>query len=163
MRRSVTEKDRLKATVDWAGPAHAYFQPEWRKKALGTREYLFDLFGPCLGLWRAKHRRIPCVWSAHVTADTRLIGKPSARMLLINGEGDTQVPIDDVFVLLRSGTPKEASVNPTGRPCWARSGVAGRQISGRRCNAVGGAGPEGRLTVDASCRFCRDISDAIHE
>ena len=39
-----TEKDRLKATVDWAGPAHAYFQPEWQNKALGTREYLFDLF-----------------------------------------------------------------------------------------------------------------------
>ena len=27
-----TEKDRLKATVDWAGPAHAYFQPEWHNK-----------------------------------------------------------------------------------------------------------------------------------
>ena len=39
-----TEKDRLKAAVDWAGPAHTYFQPEWQKKALGTREYLFDLF-----------------------------------------------------------------------------------------------------------------------
>ena len=36
------------------------------------------------------------------------IGKPSTRMLLINGEGDTQVPIDDLYILLRSGTPKEA-------------------------------------------------------
>jgi fermentation-respiration switch protein FrsA (DUF1100 family) len=42
------------------------------------------------------------------------LGKPSARMLLINGEGDTQVPIDDLYILLRSGTPKEAWVNPQG-------------------------------------------------
>ena len=35
-------------------------------------------------------------------------------MLLINGEGDTQVPIDDLYILLRSGTPKEAWVNPQG-------------------------------------------------
>jgi esterase FrsA len=42
------------------------------------------------------------------------VDKPTAPMLLINGEKDTQVPIDDLYLLLRSGTPKEAWVNPQG-------------------------------------------------
>jgi hypothetical protein len=35
-------------------------------------------------------------------------------MLLVNGVKDTQVPIDDLFLLLRTGTPKDAWVNPDG-------------------------------------------------
>ena len=38
------EPTRLKAVVNWGGPVHAYFQRDWQLKALGTREYLFDLF-----------------------------------------------------------------------------------------------------------------------
>ena len=38
-----TEKDRLIGSVNWGG-RHRYFQQEWQEKALGTREYLFDLF-----------------------------------------------------------------------------------------------------------------------
>jgi esterase FrsA len=40
--------------------------------------------------------------------------KPSAPMLLVNGEKDTQVPIDDLYLLMKTGTPKEAWVNPAG-------------------------------------------------
>jgi dienelactone hydrolase len=110
-----TEKDRLKATVDWAGPAHAYFQPEWQKKALGTREYLFDLFAARASVYGVQNIDEFLAYGPRMSLQTRgFIGKPSARMLLINGEGDTQVPIDDIYVLLRSGTPKEAWVNPQG-------------------------------------------------
>ena len=110
-----TEKDRLKATVDWAGPAHAYFQPEWQKKALGTREYLFDLFAARASVYGVQDIDEFLAYGPRMSLQTRgFIGKPSARMLLINGERDTQVPIDDIYVLLRSGTPKEAWVNPQG-------------------------------------------------
>ena len=54
-------------------------------------------------------------------------------MLLINGEGDTQVPIDDLYILLRSGTPKEAWVNPQG-------GHVGR----------GPGWPDGRILTDVA-------------
>jgi len=67
-----TEKDRLKATVDWAGPAHAYFQPGWQNKALGTREYRRSICGPRLGLWSERYRRIPRLWTAHVTSGARV-------------------------------------------------------------------------------------------
>ena len=42
------------------------------------------------------------------------LDKPSAPMLLVNGEKDSQVPIEDLYALLRSGSPKEAWVNPEG-------------------------------------------------
>src|ERR1700721_1952738 len=40
----IVERDRLRGVVVQGGPIHHYFQPEWQTKALGTREYLFDLF-----------------------------------------------------------------------------------------------------------------------
>ena len=43
-----------------------------------------------------------------------LVGQPSAPMLLVNGDRDTQVPIADLDVLLHNGSPKEAWVNPGG-------------------------------------------------
>ena len=35
-------------------------------------------------------------------------------MLVINGMRDTQVPVEDLFLLMRSGPPKEAWINPQG-------------------------------------------------
>lgn len=40
----ILERARLRGVVVQGGPIHHYFQPEWQTKALGTREYLFDLF-----------------------------------------------------------------------------------------------------------------------
>ena len=40
--------------------------------------------------------------------------QPSAPMLVVNGEKDSQVPIADLYLLLRTGTPKFAWVNPEG-------------------------------------------------
>src|SRR3954462_10456136 len=50
-RVAFTEKDRLRGVVDWAGPADLYFSREWQSKALGTREYLFDLFAARAGVY----------------------------------------------------------------------------------------------------------------
>ena len=43
-----------------------------------------------------------------------LLERPSAPMLLVNGARDTQVPIDDLYLLMNHGTPKEAWANPVG-------------------------------------------------
>jgi pimeloyl-ACP methyl ester carboxylesterase len=112
---AVVERNRLRAAVVQGGPVHGYFEPQWQLKALGTREYLFDLlparqaiygvntlddflaFGPKLSLQRLG-----------------LLDQPSVPMLLVNGERDTQVPIGDLDLLLHHGSPKEAWVNPTG-------------------------------------------------
>jgi pimeloyl-ACP methyl ester carboxylesterase len=110
-----TEKDRLKATVDWAGPAHAYFQPEWQTKALGTREYLFDLFAARASVYGVDKLEEFLAYGPRMSLQARgFIGKPSTRMLLVNGVNDSQVPIEDLYILLRAGSPKDAWINPQG-------------------------------------------------
>src|SRR5258706_11576755 len=42
-RLAFTERARLRGAVVQGGPVHDYFQPEWQRKAIGTREYLFEL------------------------------------------------------------------------------------------------------------------------
>jgi hypothetical protein len=113
-RRDV-EKERLRGTVVWGGPVHHYFQRDWQTKALGTREYLFDLFAARAGVYGVSNIEDFFAYGPRMSLEARgFIGKPSTRTLLINGVNDTQVPIDDLYLLQRTGSPKEAWVNPQG-------------------------------------------------
>jgi esterase FrsA len=111
-----TEKARLRGTVMHGGPIHAYFQREWQEQGLDTPEYLFDLFEARAAVYPNVTTRAELfAFPPRLSLVTRgLIDKPSAPMLLINGARDTQVPIEDVFILMRHGMPKEAWVNPVG-------------------------------------------------
>jgi dienelactone hydrolase len=110
-----TEKERLRGTVVWGGPVHTYFQREWQSKAIATREYLFDLFPARAGVYGVSTLDDFFAYGPRMSLEARgFIGKPSAPMLLINGVNDTQVPVDDLYLLQRTGTPKEAWVNPQG-------------------------------------------------
>jgi fermentation-respiration switch protein FrsA (DUF1100 family) len=84
-------------------------------KALGTREYLFDLFAARAGVYGAADLEAFLAYGPRMSLKAAgLLGKPSAPMLLVNGERDTQVPIEDLYIMLRTGSPKEAWVNPDG-------------------------------------------------
>ena len=110
-----TEKERLRGTVVWGGPVHNYFQRDWQAKALGTREYLFDLFAARASVYGVTTIEDFFAYGPRMSLEARgFIGKPSTRTLLINGVNDTQVPIDDLYLLQRTGSPKEAWVNPQG-------------------------------------------------
>ena len=43
-----------------------------------------------------------------------LLDRPSAPLLAVNGKLDDQAPIEDVYLLLEHGNPKEARVYPEG-------------------------------------------------
>jgi len=43
-----------------------------------------------------------------------LIDQPSATILGINGKLDDQAPVDDIYLLMEHGRPKEARVFPKG-------------------------------------------------
>ena len=104
-----------KAVVVQGGPIHHYFQPEWQTKALGTREYLFDLFPARASVYGAGSLEEFLAFGPKMSLkDQGLIGRASAPMLLVNGDKDTQVPIADLDLMLHSGSPKEAWVNPGG-------------------------------------------------
>jgi len=114
-RIAYVEKDRLRGSVVWGAPTDGYFQREWQLKALGTREYLFDLFPARASVYGASTLEEFLAYGPRMSLKAGgFIGKPSAPMLLVNGERDSQVPIEDLHLLLRSGSPKEAWVNPEG-------------------------------------------------
>jgi dienelactone hydrolase len=111
-----TERARVRGAVMHGGPIHAYFMKEWQEKGLATREYLFDLFEARAAVYPDVTTREQFFqFAPRMSLVTRgMIDKPSAPMLLVNGEQDTQVPIADLYLLMKSGTPKEAWVNPAG-------------------------------------------------
>jgi pimeloyl-ACP methyl ester carboxylesterase len=111
----IVERERLKAVVVQGGPIHGYFQPEWQSKALGTREYLFDLFPARASVYGAGSLDEFLAYGPKMSLKAQgLLDKPSAPMLLVNGNRDTQVPIADLDLMLHSGSAKEAWVNPDG-------------------------------------------------
>ena len=110
-----SEKDRLLGAVVQGGPVHHYFQPDWQRKALGTREYLFGLFEARSAVYGVKTLDDFLAYGPKMSLKDRgFLEKSSAPMLLVNGRNDTQVPIDDLQLLLNNGNPKEAWVNPQG-------------------------------------------------
>ena len=109
------ERGRLRGVVVQGGPVHFYFQPEWQKTALGTREYLFDLFPARASVYGVNSLDEFLAYGPRLSLkDEGYLDRPSAPMLLVNGVKDSQVPIADLDLLLHTGTPKEAWVNPSG-------------------------------------------------
>jgi len=110
-----TEKERIRGAVVHGVGIHEYFSPEWQKKALTTREYLFDIYPARASVYGTKSMDEFLAYGPRLSLVARgMIDRPSAPMLLVNGERDTQQPIADLYLLMRRGDPKEVWVNPEG-------------------------------------------------
>src|SRR6202158_5505246 len=122
---AIVERARLRGCSAQSPPVDKFFQKDFLMNSLlGNREYLFDQ-GPALitireGVYPRGEmgeflRKISGVHQG-------LLGKPMAPMLILAGVKDTQVPIDDIYLLLDKGdVPKTAWINPQG-------GHLGRQV-----------------------------------
>ncbi len=110
------ESRRLKAVVNWAGPIHSMFQSDWLLRAVGTREYLFDIAPALFGAFGVPDLDALLAQGPGLSLKQRgLLDKPAPPMLLVNGEKDSLVSIEDLYMVLRNGpTPKHAWVNPIG-------------------------------------------------
>ena len=110
------EKTRLLGAVVQGGPVHDYYTAEWQKKSLGTPEYLFDLFAARAAIYGVESLDDFYAYGPRLSLKTQgFLGKPSAPMLVLNGEKDSQVPISDLYILMQSGgSPKWSWVNPDG-------------------------------------------------
>jgi esterase FrsA len=111
-----TEKDRLRGAVVQGGPVHDYYTAEWQKKSLGTPEYLFDLFAARAAAYGVTSLDEYYAYCPRLSLKTQgFLGKPSAPMLVLNGDKDSQVPISDLYALMQSGgSVKWSWVNPEG-------------------------------------------------
>ena len=114
-RVAIAEEDRLLGAINHGGAVHYFFQPEWQLKALGTREYLIDLFGARANVFGVKTLEEFLEYGPRMSLliDNR-IDLPTAPMLVMNGALDSQVPIADQLLLLQRGDAKEAWINPKG-------------------------------------------------
>lgn len=131
-----TERARLRGAVVQGGPVHDYYTADWQKKSLGTPEYLFDLFAARAAIYGVESLDEFYAYGPRLSLKSQgLLGQPSAPMLVVNGEKDSQVPISDLYVLMQSGgSAKWSWVNPdgghTGRsPEWPNSRIAEEVIT----------------------------------
>ncbi len=110
------ERARLRGAVVQGGPVHDYYTPEWQKKSLGTPEYLFDLFAARAAIYGVESLDDFYAYGPRLSLKNQgFLGKPSAPMLVLNGEKDSQVPISDLYMLMQSGgSAKWSWVNPDG-------------------------------------------------
>ena len=111
-----TEAERLVGAVAQSPPIHRTFQPDFFRSRMYTREYLFDYVPASLFVYGMKSPADLIAFLPKMSLQTQgLLGKPTAPILVVGGTRDTQVPIDDLELLINSGsTPREAWINPAG-------------------------------------------------
>jgi len=122
---AIVERARLRGASAQSPPVDRFFQRDFLMTSLlGNREYLFDQVPALMNILEGVHsldemgEYLPKMSLVH----QGLLGKPMASMLILAGVNDTQVPIEDEYLLLSQGdVPKEAWINPHG-------GHLGRQV-----------------------------------
>ncbi len=124
---AITEKDRLLGSVAQSPPVDEFFSEKFlREGTLGNREYLFDLAPAFINVFEGANsiEDLARLMPAMSLKAQNLLAKPTTPMLVVTGVKDTQVPISDIELLMRSGdVPKEAWINPLG-------GHLGREAKG---------------------------------
>ncbi|KAI0018423.1 alpha/beta-hydrolase [Xylariomycetidae sp. FL0641] len=115
IRLAHTHAHRLRAVVAHGGGCHHMFDPAWLD-AVDTLEYPFDLaqtlcykFGYGTDFARFKQEAS----DRFSLLKSGILDRPGcARLLLVNGTGDEIFPIDDYYLCLQHGDPKEARFVP---------------------------------------------------
>ena len=111
-----TEAQRLAGVVSQSPPIHRTFQPDFFRNRMYTREYLFDLVPASLFVYGLKSVDELVAFLPKMSLQAQgWLGKPAAPIFVVGGTKDTQVPIDDLELLINSGSePREAWINPVG-------------------------------------------------
>jgi hypothetical protein len=122
---AIVERTRLRGCSASSPPADKFFQKDFLlKELLGNREYLFDQAAALMSIMEGVRNldEMAEFMPKMSLVQQGLLGKPTAPMLIIGGVLDTQVPIDDLYLILSKGdVPKDAWINP-------RGGHLGRQV-----------------------------------
>jgi len=129
-----TEAKRLKGAVFHGGNAHYGFQPEWMRPAL-TERAKAAIFGP-IGLFQSRSRAMGVKSleeflevAPKLSLKTQgLLDGPCAPLLCVNGKLDDQAPIDDIYLLMEHGNPKEARIYPNGLHMGRGGGTTDEEI-----------------------------------
>jgi esterase FrsA len=114
------EAKRLKGAVFQGGNVHYGFQEKWMRPAVTERASV-ALRGPRqLFESRARAMGVKTLEEFLEAApklsllEQGLLDQPSAPLLGVNGKLDDQAPVEDIYLLMEHGSPKEARIYPEG-------------------------------------------------
>jgi pimeloyl-ACP methyl ester carboxylesterase len=129
------EAKRLKGAVFHGSNVHYGFQESWLRPAL-TEKASAAIFGP-IGLFQARSKAMGVktleeflrVAPALSLKTQGLLDQPSAPLLAVNGKLDDQAPVEDIYLLMEHGNPKEARIYPEGGHMGRSAGVKDEEIA----------------------------------
>jgi esterase FrsA len=111
-----TEATRLRGAVNWGAGVHRTFQEEWLRPALTLTASQY-LMGPASLLDARSYifgvKSLEEVLKIAPTLSLKtqgLLDQPCAPLLCINGKEDDQHPVDDIYLLLEHGSPKDVRI-----------------------------------------------------
>jgi hypothetical protein len=133
-RLAFVEAKRIKGAVFHGGNVHYGFQEKWLVPAFttGGATYLFGAGS----LLEARGQAMGTTTMAEFLAavprlsllDMGLLDQPSAPILGINGKLDDQAPVEDIYLLMEHGSPKEARIYPQGHHMGRTPGMPEDEI-----------------------------------
>jgi esterase FrsA len=110
------EVGRLRGAVNWGAGCHHTFQPEWLRPALTERASQY-LMGPASLLdarsyiFGVKTLEEVLEIAPRLSLVTQgIIDQPCAPLLCVNGKLDDQHPVEDIYLLLEHGSPKDVRI-----------------------------------------------------
>lgn len=134
-RLAFVEAKRLKAAVFQGGSVHYGFQEKWLRPAFATGASGY-LFGPA-SMFEARSRALGAktleeflrIAPSFSLLDRGLLDRPSAPLLGVNGKLDDMAPVDDIYLLMEHGNPKEARIYPKGSHMGRTPGMPEEEIT----------------------------------
>lgn len=110
-----TQAHRIKGAINWGGPIHEFFSPSWQQKAFASTEYLFDIKEAVCAIYGSKDIDEYLRYNRAMSLQTqKVLQGTSTKMLYINGEKDTLVPIDEIKILKGIDANIDIWTNPEG-------------------------------------------------
>lgn len=112
------EAKRLRGAVNWGAGCHLTFQDEWLRPALTEKASQY-LMGPASLLDARSYifgvktlDEVLKIAPSLSLVTQGIIDQPSAPLLCINGKEDDQHPVEDIYLLLEHGSPKDVRIIP---------------------------------------------------
>ncbi len=134
-RLAFVEAKRLKAAVFQGGSVHYGFQEKWLRPAFATGASGY-LFGPG-SMFEARSQAMGVatleefleIAPSFSLLDRGLLDQQSAPLLGVNGKLDDMAPVNDIYLLMEHGSPKEARVYPKGSHMGRTPGMPEDEIT----------------------------------
>jgi acetyl esterase/lipase len=128
------EAARLRGAVNWGAGVHLTFQEAWLRPALTEKASQY-LMGPASLLDARSYifgvntlEEVLRIAPSLSLVTQGIIDQPCAPLLCINGKEDDQHPVDDIYLLLEHGSPKDVRIIAGGGHMGRKPGQSNSEV-----------------------------------